>query len=265
MHAILTSIPDIGFFVSPLPLHLAAITIIYGQSCGFTTLTYETGYEDVQSALHITPALRWKWERKDASGGVHPITLELANRVFKRKPSMSDRPKQLSDFMPEVDWNDDSMNVVPIPETQLGHWPSGLFLPGPVSPERHQLSHARTDGSNSSQSASPNGQHAVPAQMPMPVNGSAMAGPAMPGNGTTSYFKQEDLDFSSLFAQVPGYAINFQPEPEHPQLFMDEEKDRAARPHPGRTGLNAKMMDPKMMEQFKHMVSTKHILRVNSF
>ncbi|CAG8679249.1 3058_t:CDS:2, partial [Acaulospora colombiana] len=226
----------------------AAITIIYGQSCGFTTLSYETGYEDVQSALHITPALRWTWERKDASGGVHPITLELANRVFKRKPSMSDRPKQLSDFLPEVDWNDDKINLAPIPENQLNHWPSGLFLPGPVSPERHQLSNTRTDGSNSSQSASPNGQHAIPAQMPMAANGSAIAGPSMPGNGT-SYFKTEELDFSSLFAQVPGYAINFQPELEHPQLFMEEEKDRAARPHAN----SKRELNQKMMEQLQHM------------
>lgn len=246
MHAILTNIPDIGFFVSPLPLHLAAITIIYGQSCGFTTLSYETGYEDVQSALHITPALRWTWERKDASGGVSPITLELANRVFKRKPSMSDRPKQLSDFLPEVDWNDDNINLAPIPETQLNHWPSRLFLPGPVSPERHQLSKARTDGSNSSQSASPNGQHAIPTQMPMAANGSAIGGPSMPGNGT-SYFKTEELDFSSLFAQVPGYAINFQPEPEHPQLFMEEEKDGAARPY------SKSAFNRQMMEQLQHM------------
>ena len=259
MHASLTQIPDIGFFVSPLPLHLAAITIIYGQSCGFTTISYETGYEDVQSALHITPALRWQWERKDAGGGVHPITLELANRVFKRKPPVSDRPKLTSVFMPEEDWEDDAGRSAPT-DAQLNHWPSELFLPGPAWPQHHHIAHRQNDGSGSSKSASPIGQHAIPGSTPGSIslnNGhhspnAAIAGPAMPG-ANTSYFKTEEMDLSSIFAQVPNYAygaINFQPEPELQEFFMQEEKDPMATLGNGyKTGINM-----KMMEQFQHMV-----------
>lgn len=259
MHASLTQIPDIGFFVSPLPLHLAAITIIYGQSCGFTTLSYETGFEDVHSALHITPALRWQWERKDAGGGVHPITLELANRVFKRKPPASDRPKLTSVFMPEEDWEGEAGRSAPADAT-LDHWPNELFLPGPAWPNRHQLPRRQNDGSGSSKSASPIGQHAIPGSVAGSIsltNGhhspnAAISGPAMPG-ANTSYFKTEEMDLSSIFAQVPNYAygaINFQPEPELQELFMQEEKDpMATLGHGYKTGINM-----KMMEQLQHMV-----------
>lgn len=255
MHASLTQIPDIGFFVSPLPLHLAAITIIYGQSCGFDTLSYDTGYEDVHSALHIIPAVRWQWERKDASGGVHPITLQLAQKVFKQKPS-ADAPKLISDFLPEEDWEDDIGR--PPPQTvhaqQLNQWPTELFLAGPAWPDRHQLIHTRAEGSGSSKSASPVGSHAVPPHMSM-TNGSssAMAGPSMPGAGT-SYFKTEEPDISSIFAQIPGYAygaINLQPESELQELYMQEEKDPMARPQWSRPRPDFNM---KMMEQLQHMV-----------
>lgn len=266
MHASLTQIPDIGFFVSPLPLHLAAITIIYGQSCGFTTLTYETGYEDVHSALHITPALRWQWERKDAGGGVHPITLELANRVFKRKPPASDRPKSTSVFMCEEDWEDDAGRSAPA-DAQLGHWPNELFLPGPAWPHHPYVNPRQNDGSGSSKSASPIGQHAIPGSAPGSMsisNGhhspnAAIAGPSMPG-ANTSYFKTEEMDLSSIFAQVPPYAygaINFQPEPELQELFMQEEKDpNATLSHGYKTGINI-----KMMEQLQHMGYSQNAMR----
>jgi hypothetical protein len=260
MHASLTQIPDIGFFVSPLPLHLAAITIIYGQSCGFTTISYETGYEDVHSALHVTPALRWQWERKDAGGGVHPITIELANRVFKRKPPVTDQPKSTSVFMPEEDWEDDVGRSLPS-DAQLGRWPNELFLPGPAWPNHHQIPLAQLqDGSGSSKSASPIGQPAIPGSLPGSMsltNGqhspnAALAAPAMPG-ANTSYFKTEEVDLTGIFAQVPEYAygaINFQPEPELQEFFMQEEKDPMATLGNGyKTGF-----DMRMMERLQHMV-----------
>jgi hypothetical protein len=253
MHASLTQIPDIGFFVSPLPLHLAAITIIYGQNCSFDTLSYDTGYEDVQSALHIIPALRWQWERKDASGGVNPITLQLASKVFKKKPS-TDAPKLISDFLPEEDWEDD-MGRPPLQVAyplQLNQWPAELFLAGPAWPDRHQLLHTtRVEGSGTS---SPAGSHAVPPHLPM-TNGSssAMAGPSMPGTGT-SYFKTEEPDISAILAQMPGYAygaINLQPESEVQELYIQEEKDPMARPQWSTPGPDLNM---KMAEQLQHMV-----------
>lgn len=287
MHASLIQIPDIGFFVSPLPLHLAATTIIYGQSCGFTTLPYETGYEDVHSALYLTPALRWNWQRKDAAGGVHPITLELANRVFKKKPPVMNQPKTIPDFYPEEDWREDLVMNAQTDAT-LGHWPSKLFLPGPAWPDRHQISHTRGDSSNRSESASPVGQNAVPRRLS--INGtsngagtsagaggsgagaggnggntngngsgaSAGAGPSMPGAGT-SYFKQEEIDLTSIFAQVPGYAygaINVQPESEIQELFMQEEKDPMARANwSSRHGINLQDMG----QQLQHMVTSRSI------
>jgi len=269
MHASLTQIPDIGFFVSPLPLHLAAITIIYGQSCGFTTISYETGYEDVYSALHVTPALRWQWGRKDAAGGVHPITIELANRVFKRRPPVSDRPKSTSVFMPEEDWEDDVSRRDPR-VAQFYRFPTGLFLPGPAWPNQQQLASVHQDGSNSSKSASPVGQPAIPNSLPgnvsqtngHPSPNAAISAPAMPGTNS-SYLKTEEIDFNSIFAQMPHHAygaINFQPEPEIQELFMQEEKDPMATLGDGyKVGFNI-----KMMEQLQHMVcigvSSRHDL-----
>jgi hypothetical protein len=256
MHASLTQLPDIGFFVSPLPLHLAAITIIYGQSCNFDTLSYDTGCEDVYSALHIIPALRWKWERKDASGGVHPITLLLAKKVFKKERSR-DAPKLTPDFLPEEDWEDDFGR--PPPQTinvqQLNHWPAELFLAGPAWPDRPQWAHTFAEGPGTSKSASPVGSHAVPHHLSM-TNGSssAIAGPSMPGAGT-SYFKTEEPDITSILAQIPGSAysaINLQPEIELQELYMQEEKDPMAR---AQWSESRSDFDPKMMEQLQHMVS----------
>lgn len=79
----------------------------------------------------------------------------------------------------------------------------------------------------------------------------------MPGGGT-SYFKTEEPDISSIFAQIPGYAygaINLQPESELQELYMQEEKDPMARPQWSRPRPDFNM---KMMEQLQHMV------RVNS-
>lgn len=256
MHASLTQIPDIGFFVSPLPLHLAAITIIYGQACGFTTLSYETGFEDVNSALHIIPALRWQWERKDAGGGVHPVTLELANKVFKKKPPTSDRPKLIPNFLPEEDWEDDTgRNPPPDAHAQLGHWPTELFLAGPAWPERHEINQTRGDGSNSSDSASPIGAHAVVAQPPLPN------GPSNPSVGTSllnannAYPKEENIDLTNIFAHVPGYAygaITTQPEKDLQEFFMQEEKDPVARPPWIRSQPEPV---PALVAQYQHMVS----------
>ncbi|KAG8771417.1 hypothetical protein FRC15_003424 [Serendipita sp. 397] len=188
MHATLTKIPDIGFFVSPLPLHIAAMTIIYGQSCGFLTLPYETGYEDVHSALHITPALRWQWERKDANGGVHPITPALAAKVFKSKPR-ADKPRLIPEFLTEEDWEDENnLTRASLQDAHLQTWPAPLWQPGPVWPEGHHLhqkQHAMMmhgEGSNSSKSASPIGQHANP----QPLSSAVANGVAVHNTGSSS-------------------------------------------------------------------------------
>lgn len=162
--------------------------------------------------------------------------------------------------MPEEDWEDDVGRSLPS-DAHLGHWPNELFLPGPAWPTHHQLPLAQPqDGSNSSKSASPIGQPAIPGSLPGSMshtNGqhspnAAIAGPAMPG-ANTSYFKTEEVDLTSIFAQVPDYAygaINFQPEPELQEFFMQEEKDPMATLGNGyKTGF-----DMRMMERLQHMV-----------
>ncbi|CCA71448.1 hypothetical protein PIIN_05387 [Serendipita indica DSM 11827] len=260
MHASLTKIPDIGFFVSPLPLHIAAMTIIYGHKCGFPTLPYETGYEDVQSALHVTPALRWQWERKDASGGAHPITSELAKQVFKRRPRV-DGPRPIPEFMPEESWEEEDRQHLAQPvDAHLEVWPATVWQPGPLWPEHHPVPvRAHNDGSNSSKSASPIGQHAVPQSLNMTnvVNGGTgargssgstpnMIGPAMPGRNN-SYFKPEDTDVTGLLA-TSGYRFG---ESDVQEFFMQEERDPMARPQNGQSHANIRMME--QLVQLQHM------------
>jgi hypothetical protein len=74
----------------------------------------------------------------------------------------------------------------------------------------------------------------------------------MPG-ANTSYFKTEEVDLTSIFAQVPGYAygaINFQHEPELQELFMQEEKDPMATLGNGYKA----SIDMRMIERLQHMV-----------
>ncbi|KAF7330434.1 Zn(2)-C6 fungal-type domain-containing protein [Mycena venus] len=116
-HSQLIRFPDIAFFTSPIPLHIAAMVILYGQMSNCERLPRQTAIEDVWLALDMLPRFRWRWERKDLNGG-HPLIFELASHVMgvdlhAVKPATN--PVLLS----EPEWDEDL--AIPSPMTVSQH------------------------------------------------------------------------------------------------------------------------------------------------
>jgi len=81
IHNKLIRFPDVAFFTSPIPLHIAAMVILYGHMSRCDILPLQTALEDLWMALDMIPRFRWRWERKDAAGG-HPLIARLVERVM---------------------------------------------------------------------------------------------------------------------------------------------------------------------------------------
>jgi hypothetical protein len=83
VHNQLIRFPDATFFVSHIPLHIAAMVILYGHMSRCERLPRQVALEDVWMALDMLPRFRWRWERKDPAGaGGHPLISKLAERVL---------------------------------------------------------------------------------------------------------------------------------------------------------------------------------------
>lgn len=82
VHHQLIKFPDIAFFVSPIPIHIAAMVILYGQMSKCDRLSRDVAIEDIWTALDMLPRFRWRWERKDFNGG-HPLIEKLAEKVLE--------------------------------------------------------------------------------------------------------------------------------------------------------------------------------------
>ncbi|KAJ3569705.1 hypothetical protein NP233_g4870 [Leucocoprinus birnbaumii] len=81
VHHKLIKFPDVAFFTSPIPLHIAAMVILFGHMSRCEVLPLPTALEDLWMALDMIPRFRWRWERKDAAGG-HPLIARLVERVM---------------------------------------------------------------------------------------------------------------------------------------------------------------------------------------
>ncbi|KAG6336364.1 hypothetical protein ID866_2721 [Astraeus odoratus] len=102
IHYQLIRFPNISFFVSPIPLHIAAMVILYGHMSHCDRLPRQVMIEDVWMALDMLPRFRWRWERKDLNGG-HPLISKLAEKVL----SVNLRtvgPAKDPVLLPEMDW-----------------------------------------------------------------------------------------------------------------------------------------------------------------
>ena len=103
VHNQLIKFPDIAFFVSPSPLHIAAMVILYGHMSVVDKLPLQVALEDVWMALDMLPQFRWRWERKDLNPG-HPLIAKLAEKVLDvnlHQVAPSGAPMLLS----EQDWD----------------------------------------------------------------------------------------------------------------------------------------------------------------
>lgn len=112
IHNHLIRFPDIGFFVSPIPLHIAAMVILYGHMSHSKRLPKEVVIQDIWMALDVLPRMRWRWERKDVNGE-HPLIANLAERVLdinlREVVPSGDHIMLLS----EQDWDSDASLMSP--------------------------------------------------------------------------------------------------------------------------------------------------------
>ncbi|TBU27069.1 fungal-specific transcription factor domain-containing protein [Dichomitus squalens] len=113
VHNQLIRFPDIAFFVSPIPLHIAAMVILYGHMSRCDRIPPQIAIEDVWMALDMLPSFRWRWERKDLNPG-HPLIAKLAEKVLDvnlHQVAPSGAPMLLS----EQDWDGEHILTSPKP------------------------------------------------------------------------------------------------------------------------------------------------------
>ncbi|PPQ63908.1 hypothetical protein CVT24_010306 [Panaeolus cyanescens] len=104
VHSQLIRFPDIAFFTSPIPLHIAAMVILYGHISKIDCLPPSVALEDVWLALDTIPRMRWRWERKDENGG-HPLIARLVEHVMGVNLHTYN-PSNVSFLRCEPDWDE---------------------------------------------------------------------------------------------------------------------------------------------------------------
>ncbi|KAK2463468.1 hypothetical protein APHAL10511_004554 [Amanita phalloides] len=106
VHNQLIRYPEIGFFTSPSPLHIAAMVILYGQTSKCDCLPKNAALEDIWLALDMLPRFRWRWERKDANGS-HPLIAKVAERVLEvNLQTVHPEPVANPILLPEPKWEE---------------------------------------------------------------------------------------------------------------------------------------------------------------
>ncbi|KDQ53103.1 hypothetical protein JAAARDRAFT_72641 [Jaapia argillacea MUCL 33604] len=110
VHNQLIRFPDIAFFVSPIPLHIAAMVILYGHMSKCERLTRQVALEDVWMALDMLPRFRWRWERKDLTSG-HPLIAKLAEKVLEVNLHQVGPPSHPV-LMSDQDWENDGSGML---------------------------------------------------------------------------------------------------------------------------------------------------------
>jgi len=276
VHCQLIQLPTIAFFTSPMPLHIAAMTILFGYISRNRLLPKVVYMEDVYSALGLIPHFRWRWERKDANGGAHPMMIALAKKAF---PSWDEqRQPNVPSLMPEEDWNNEMHSrigqklspqagqEVPVFENV----PPGLFFPGPAWPEPPPDGWGSDEGTapTSPDTGTPGTSGPPPPAPPPPpahpkVNGQTtyVTGPPAPPQGRlhpTSASRSaggyaESDEWRKILSNLPrGFSnpAKHQPEAELQQLYMQEERDPVPNIH------RLPRMPPveKNFPRFSHMI-----------
>ncbi|KAK0213872.1 fungal-specific transcription factor domain-containing protein [Armillaria fumosa] len=222
VHSQLIRYPDIAFFTSPIPLHIAAMVILYGHMSKCDKLPRHTALEDVWLALDMLPRFRWRWERKDVNGG-HPLIAKLAERVLEanlHQVGPATHPVLLS----EADWDEDTVLKSPnltksqqsTPTLSTPPYGPGLQNGSPYSPQQRQMNGGSMNGTT------PPGKNA-----PMPDCGH-MFYPFYPEAGQSEVNGVEGhnhQDYSQLLAVA---AV-----PPSQDSYMSEERDGAVQNEQG--------------------------------
>ncbi|QRV89488.1 Fungal specific transcription factor domain [Ceratobasidium sp. AG-Ba] len=127
LHQHLTRSPDVAFFVSPIPIHLAAMVILYAEISNCIHIPPYVAKQDIHVALTIVPNRRWRWSRKDLHAS-HPLISALAERHYGNDFIHSLGPPPPPILMSEIPWpfaDVDSLKIEP-DEGTLASIPRGL-------------------------------------------------------------------------------------------------------------------------------------------
>jgi hypothetical protein len=114
IHNQLIRFPDAAFFVSPIPLHISAWTILIGHSYKCDALEADVIQDDIWMALDMLPRFRWRWDRKDHHGG-HPPIHEIAQKMLKADFSQGGPVSHPVLLMEEVNWTHVDLTTPPDP------------------------------------------------------------------------------------------------------------------------------------------------------
>ncbi|KAI5981958.1 fungal-specific transcription factor domain-containing protein [Pisolithus albus] len=195
--------PNTAFFVSPIPLHIAAMVILYGHMSHCDCLSRQVMIEDVWMALDMLPRLRWRWERKDLNGG-HPLISKLAEKVLNVN-LRSVGPTKDPVLLPELDWETDnpggnmlgSPSLMSHSQIHLQQKSSRLWHP---ADNFAKTTPVKSVGSGSSGTSSPERLAEVPAGLFYPFYPENPQMPNAPGDGGAANGDGNSGDYTHLLA-----------------------------------------------------------------
>src|SRR5260221_8347799 len=79
LHVDLTCYLEVAFFVSPIPIHVAALLITFSTIIKVDTLALGLAADDVGMAIRIVPYFRWRWSNKHRE---NQLVNSLAHRTY---------------------------------------------------------------------------------------------------------------------------------------------------------------------------------------
>lgn len=230
IHNQLIRFPNIAFFTSPIPLHIAAMVILYGHMSKVDCLPPNIALEDLWLALDMLPRFRWRWERKDVNGG-HPLIAKLAERVMDinlRNIVPTGHPVLLC----EPEWDEDTVMSQAQKSQQstppLSAYPAsagGSMVYGP-QPRAMNNAPGTMNGSHSGGSTPPNKQLVeVPSVLFYPFFPEAPIPSS--GNGAVTPNGNRRHDYTQILAAAAAAGS----QPSH-DSYMSEERDTSHSLHP---------------------------------
>jgi len=181
VHNQLIRFPDIAFFTSPIPLHIAAMVILYGHMSKCDTLPQKLAVQDLWLALDMLPRFRWRWERRDFGGG-HPLIAKLAERVMEA----------------------DLKQVGPVAHPALlcePPWDDETFSPGGTSSQSTPTIASASYATGSGSAAASGGVVYGPQQQQRPVLGKGKATSSPPGS------QLADVPTQLFYPFYPEYSL----------------------------------------------------------
>ncbi|OCH90015.1 hypothetical protein OBBRIDRAFT_835375 [Obba rivulosa] len=234
IHNQLIRFPDIAFFVSPIPLHISAMVILYAHISKCYRLDQQVALEDVWMALDMLPSFRWRWERKDLNGG-HPMIEKLAEIIFHANLHQV-APTSVPLLLSEQDWMNDGNNNSHSNNSQMSPrggrgsaqsmTTAGSYSSPPTPYGTHPSSGRSTNMTASPATPADNKLVDVPPSFFYPgypetvcLAANAVAVAAAQGNGAHPNF--HELLAAAAAAQPMG-TLGYQPSQE---TYMMEEKD----------------------------------------